>query len=124
MRCSGLIWAYRKVHRPPEALELAEKVLKICKESRGKNHQITLKIEETLAQIYYDLGRKDVALEMSQTVYSKMEALLGEDSRRSLASKSRLAFLYKDMGQTEKALDMLRQVRKILSHHPDFMSNK
>ncbi len=119
-----LIRAYRKAHRTPEALELVEKVLEICKESRGKDHQITLEIEETLAPIYYDLSRKDVALEMSQTVYSKIEALMGEDSLRCLTSKTRLAFMYKDMGHPEKALDMLRQVRKILSHHPVFMSSK
>ena len=107
-----LIRAYREVHRTPEALELAEKALKICKESRGEDHEITLRFEETLAPIYYSLSRKDVALERYQTVYSKMEALLGEDSRRCLRSKTSLAFMYKDMGHTEKALDMLRQVRR------------
>lgn len=105
-----LIKAYRYVGRTQEALELAEKVLKICKESCGEDREITLAIEETMAPIYYDLGRKEMALNMFQTVYSKMEAALGEGNTRCLRAKYSLAGMHEKMGQTQKALNMYQQI--------------
>ena len=118
-----LVNAYRKLDRTQEALELAEKLYRICKESWGEDEEINLHMEEILAVIYHDLGRKDAALQMSQTVCSRMEAALGEDSDECLKSKGRLADMYVDMGHTQQGLDLHHQVRMSLTAYLCLMSS-
>ena len=100
-----------------EALEIGEKVLKICKELQDERVQI-LVIEEALVPIYFLSGRKDYALDVVQTTYSKMEASLGEASPQSLWSKYRLAYLYNSTGHPQKTVEMCHQVRISPQHHP------
>ena len=100
-----------------EALEIGEKVLKICKELQDERVQI-LRIEEALVPIYFASGRKDYALDVAQTTYSKVEASLGEASPEALCSKYSLADVYNCTGHPEKTVEMCHQVRISPQHHP------
>ena len=100
-----------------EALEIGEKVLKICKELQDERVRILL-IEEALVPIYLASGRKDYALDVAQTTYSKIEASLGEASYLCLVSKFRLAKTYNTAGHPQKTVELCHQVRISPQHHP------
>ena len=116
-----LIIAYNRGCRTQEALELAEKVLKVCSDSPGDHVLIASYIEEILAAIYNDLGRKEDAQRTAQIACSKMEAVLGENNPRCVRSKGRLADQYIRTGDSQKAIDMYQQVRNFLTHRPYFV---
>ena len=105
-----LLSAYYSLGRTQEALETAEKVLEISKDSRGDDHYMNAYIEGQLALIYADLGREDDSISMSQSAYSKMEAAFGEEDSRCVRSKSRLADIYITR-DPQKATDLYEQVR-------------
>ena len=112
-----LIRAYGESGKRQEALEIGEKVLKICKELQDKRVQILL-VEETLVPICLASGRKDYDLDMAQRTYSKIEASLGETSPRCLRVKYRLAKMYFRVGNPQKTVEMCHQVREFPPHHP------
>ena len=109
-----LMSAYNRLGRNHEALELAERVLKICKDLQGDDHYSTAFIEEVLAQVYADLGREDDSISMAESAYLKIEATFGEDHPRSLKSKACLAGCYVRR-DPQKAFDLYEQVRSFNS---------
>ena len=112
-----LIKAYVSLERTEEALELAEKVHKLCQGLQPQDNLINGYIEETLATIYSELGRKDDALEMGLTAYSKLTAALGEEDPRRVRSKGRLACIYHRAGHFQKAMYMYQQVCNLIIHY-------
>lgn len=105
-----LVNAYDRLGRSREALRIAEKVLEICKESRGDDHYMTACIEEMLGIIYGSLGREDDSISVSESAFFRMEAAFGEDHPQSLASKNQLANCY-SRRDPQKAFNLYEQVR-------------
>ena len=102
--------ACHRLGRDQEASVIGEKVLEICKESRGDDHYINAYIQERLASIYESLGREDDSIIMSESAYSKLKAALGENHPRCVRSKGRLAKRYRTR-DPQKAVDLYEQVR-------------
>ena len=102
--------AYHRLGRDQEALIIAEKVLEICKESRGDGHYMIAYIQERLASIYESLGREDDSISMSESAYSKIKAAFGENHPRCKRSKGRLAKRYRAR-DPQKAVGLYEQVR-------------
>ena len=112
-----LIYAYRWSGKKQEALEIAEKVLKTCKELQDGILEVFY-IEQALVPIYLASGRKEYALDVAQTTYSKIEASLGEADPICLDSKYRLAGAYNIAGHPQKTVEICHQVRSSPKHHP------
>ena len=112
-----LINAYGEDGKNQEALEIAEKVLKICKELQDERLEIFY-IEKALVSIYLDSGRKEDALDVAQTTNSKIEASLGEADPICLSSKYSLAYAYNSAGHPQKTVEICHQVRSSPQHHP------
>ncbi len=93
----------RWLNRSDEALEKADRYLKLSNRVLGADHEISLYGVEVLAGCYRDLGRPRDAYDLLERAID-----IGGESERSLTARSGLASILLDLGKAAEAESQLR----------------
>ena len=105
-----LMFAYNRLRYTKQALELGEKLLPICIDALGEDHEWTCDVMHQLAQTYSHIGRTEEAVELCERVVERQKTFLSDDDEFFLHSKHRLAEMYAGTGRYREAVDILRYV--------------
>lgn len=105
-----LVWAYRKLDRKQEALELAEQKLAICEESLDERDVRYLVALDDIAKVYLDFDRNEEAVDLLEKVVAKKKDVFGDEGLGVLDSEKWLAMAYSSSGQDLLALEMFQNV--------------
>lgn len=111
-----LAWAYTKLGRKQEALELAEKKLAICEKSLEGRDVHTLLASYDVAAVYIDMGRWNEAVDVLENATAKSDEISNEDIKTTLPLEPLLAIAYGRSGRHEAALEMFQNaLQKLLT---------
>lgn len=105
-----LMFAYNCLKHTNQALELGEKLVPICIETLGEDHESTCQIMNELAQTYQNIGHIDEAVEFCERVVERQKTFLGDDDEDFLNSKHELALIYINTRRYHGAIDLLLHV--------------
>ena len=105
-----LLFAYNALKHKKQALNLGEKLVPLCIDTRGEDDEITFDVMHELSRSYRAVGRLEEAAESCKSVIERQKTFLSDDNRKLLWSEHELAVTYIKMGLYHEAVDLLRHV--------------
>jgi CHAT domain-containing protein len=122
-----MVIIYRSLN-PDKALSMAEKAYDLHKEVWGERHRSTLSSLNTLAGIYYDLGRFVEAVPLNEKIYVHSQEIWGTKHLNTLASLDNLILTYKGLGYITEALTLAKKSYNLYQEvldkkHPDTLNS-
>lgn len=99
--------------RYDKAIELCNKLTKLCEGTYGKEHPDTASSYNNIGIVYSDLGKYDKALECHKQALDIREKVLGNDNPVTAVSYSNIGYVYGLIGDYKKDLEMQMKALKI-----------
>ena len=103
-----VLFAYNCSGHAKQALELGEKLVPLCIDTLGNDHEVTRNVMQDLAASYNNIGRTEEAVELCERVVERQKTFLTDDDDAFLRSKHMLAVIYTRTGRYHEAVDILR----------------
>ncbi|PVF93958.1 TPR-like protein [Serendipita vermifera] len=112
------------IGRNHEAVKTGEKALKLCMESLGMEHPLTLTSMVNLATAYTSVGRLEDACRFDEEALAKTRTVLGPEHLNTLTAMNCLAVDYNNLMEYEKARALYEETltlrKRVLGpEHPD-----
>ena len=107
---NNLVTTLDKLDERPEARQLAESALELCRSIHGSQHQMTLYAMVNLASVLSAMGDHRAALPYEEQALEGMRSVLGDSHPRTLGTMYNLARTLHQLGRQGEALAQLETV--------------